>query len=212
MRAKSPPRTRRQDRVDAILQVAQDLFFEQGFEAVSPDAVARRANASKATIYAHFGNKQGLLEAIVGGYLTQIQQPLQVVDRPVKEVLTRFGTSFLTLMLAPAFLSFYRLLVSKGPEMPELTKLWYAQGPRRMIAGLAAFLDSRTAELDIPDTDSAAEFFLMSLRGTLQLQAVTGLSQPPYDASIAKKVKAAVDMFLRAYARKPTASRRRRSP
>jgi TetR/AcrR family transcriptional repressor of mexJK operon len=123
----------------------------------------------------------------------------------VPDVLTRFGTGFLTLMLSPAPLAFYRLMVSTGAQIPGVTEMWFENGPKRMIAGVAAFIAarSRTGELDVPDPIAAAELFLMSMRGVVHLQAVTGLIKPPFDAAIAAKVKAAVDMFMRAYGRKP---------
>lgn len=211
----TPRRARRTQRIEAILAAAQAVFLELGYEATSLDAVARRANASKATIYAHFGNKLGLFEAIMRSVIAQVQMPLQAPGAAsATETLTRVGTGFLTLMTSPAPLAFYRLIVTTGAEMPELTQLWFENGPRRIIGAIGAFLAERTAagELDVPDPDTAAELFLMSLRGTVHLQALTGLIHPPFDALIAAKVRAAVAMFMRAYGvPKPRPSRSRRS-
>ena len=83
-----------------------------------------------------------------------------------------------------------------------MAKSWFESGPRTAIVGLAAFLKQRAAigELDIAEPETVAEFFLMSLRGTLQMQALVGLTEPPFEDAIAAKVDAAVDMILRAYA------------
>ena len=216
MKAAAPPRrrARREHRIEAILQAGQDVFLEQGYEATTLDLIARRAKASKATIYAHFRDKVGLFEAILAAHIKNVQLPLHEPEQPAADALRRFGTAFLTLMLSPPVLAFYRMIVSKGVEMPDLAKLWYTNGPRRMMGGVAAFLTARTraGELDIPDPDLAAEFFLMSLRGTLHLQAVTGLIRGPFEAAIAEKVNAAVVMFLRAYARPAPKTRRRSRP
>jgi AcrR family transcriptional regulator len=207
-----PPRKRREPRIQAILAAAEDVFLEMGFEAGSLDDVARRANASKATIYAHFQNKAGLFRAIIGAKVGEIFAPVrsgELTHAPVAAVLTGLGTAFLTRMLSPPIVKFYRLMTAQGPQFPELARTWFANGPRRVIGTLAAFLKDRTAagELSVEDPEQAAEFFLMSLRGVLHLQAVTGLSRPPYDKAIAQKVAAAVDMFMRAYG--PTAVPRR---
>jgi len=198
------PSRRREPRIRAILAAAEDVFMEKGFEAGSLDDVARRANASKATIYAHFGNKVGLFRAIIGAKVGEMFAPLrrgELTHAPVPAVLTGFGTAFLTRMLSPAVVKFYRLMVAQGAQFPELARTWFANGPRTVIATLAAFLKERTAagELEVDDPEQAAEFFLMSLRGVLHLQAVTGLSRPPYAKAIARKVAAAVAMFMRAY-------------
>jgi TetR/AcrR family transcriptional regulator len=49
----------------AILDAAEALFAEKGFEAVSMSAIARLANTSKPNIYHHFKNKNELYLAIM---------------------------------------------------------------------------------------------------------------------------------------------------
>ena len=206
-----PPkkRARRESRIEAIQAAAEAVFLERGYEATSLDAVARRANASKATIYAHFGSKLGLFEAIIQNVIAQVQVPLQAPGSvPAAEALARFGAGFITFMTSPGPLAFYRLLVTKGTDMPELAQLWFTNGPRRIIGIVGAYLADRTraGELDVPEPELAAELFLMSLRGTIHLQALTGLLKPPFDDLIAAKVRAAVTMFLRAYGKPPARS------
>jgi TetR/AcrR family transcriptional repressor of mexJK operon len=48
-----------------IVELARDLFFGQGFEDVSMDAVAHRAAISKGTLYARFPNKADLFRAVI---------------------------------------------------------------------------------------------------------------------------------------------------
>jgi AcrR family transcriptional regulator len=198
----------RERRVRAIIAAAEQVFLEKGFEAGSLDDVARRAKASKATIYVHYGNKVGLFRAIIGEKIKDVFEPVrqgEIVHAPVPAVLLGLGTAFLKRMLSPEVVKFYRLMVSQGAQFPELAQTWFANGPRAAIATLAAFLRERAAEgeIDIADPDLAAEFFLMSLRGVLHLQAVTGLSKPPFDKAIEVKVAGAVDMFMRAYGARP---------
>ena len=204
-------RARRESRIEAIQAAAEAVFLERGYEATSLDAVAQRANASKATIYAHFGSKLGLFEAIIQNVIAQVQVPLQAPGSvPAGEALARFGAGFITFMTSPGPLAFYRLLVTKGTDMPELAQLWFTNGPRRIIGIVGAYLEDRTraGELDVPEPELAAELFLMSLRGTIHLQALTGLLKPPFDELIAAKVRAAVTMFLRAYGKPPARSPR----
>jgi TetR/AcrR family transcriptional repressor of mexJK operon len=212
-KAKTKPRARREPRIRAIVEAAEQVFLSQGYEAASLDEVARIANASKATIYAHFENKMGLFRAAIADKLAQVSEPLRQAEAThvaLAKVLTLFARNFLTLLLSPGAIKIYRLMVSQGTQFPELAQMWFANGPSTAMASLAAFLRERTArgELDIADPDQAAEFFLMMLRGRLHLMAVTGLSQPPYTKEIAQKVDGAVAMFTRAYAI-PAKSKRR---
>lgn len=49
----------------AILEAAESLFAEKGFDAVSMSAIARLANTSKPNIYHHFKNKNELYLAVM---------------------------------------------------------------------------------------------------------------------------------------------------
>jgi TetR/AcrR family transcriptional repressor of mexJK operon len=199
------PSKRGAKRLAAIIAAAEREFLDKGYEGTSLDAVARRAGASKATIYSYFINKVGLFRAILADKLNQVFSSLKVADLahvPIERALTGVGKAFLGLLLSSVGIKFYRLMASQGVEFPDLAAAWFENGPRKMIGGLGAFLKARAAagEIEVADPEQSAEFFLMMLRGVLHLRAVTGLSRPPYDAEIASKVDAAVAMFLRAHA------------
>ncbi|MFI9508202.1 TetR/AcrR family transcriptional regulator [Nocardia sp. NPDC052566] len=59
---------RGQERVDAILTAALDLVAERGYPALTVDAVAERAKASKATIYRRWRGKAELIKAALDAY------------------------------------------------------------------------------------------------------------------------------------------------
>lgn len=44
-----------------LLEVADQLLFNSGVQATSVDELLRRANVSAATLYSHFGSKEGLV-------------------------------------------------------------------------------------------------------------------------------------------------------
>jgi AcrR family transcriptional regulator len=48
---------------ERLLEAADQLFYAQGIAATGVDAVVQRAGASPATLYAHFGGKDGLVAA-----------------------------------------------------------------------------------------------------------------------------------------------------
>jgi AcrR family transcriptional regulator len=55
----------RDKRRDEILDVAIEVLSERGYRDASMLEVARRASASKETLYAWFGDKGGLFEAVI---------------------------------------------------------------------------------------------------------------------------------------------------
>lgn len=50
---------------EALLSAADDLFYREGIPSVGIDALADAAGVSKASIYQHFGNKDGLAAAYI---------------------------------------------------------------------------------------------------------------------------------------------------
>lgn len=53
------------EKQEKILQAALELFAKEGYHATSTNKVAKHAGVSEGLIFRHFGNKEGLLQAIL---------------------------------------------------------------------------------------------------------------------------------------------------
>jgi AcrR family transcriptional regulator len=53
------------ERREQLLDATKDIVSEQGFHAVSIEAVARAAGITRPIVYSHFGDLAGLLEALI---------------------------------------------------------------------------------------------------------------------------------------------------
>ena len=53
------------EKQEKILNAALELFAEEGYKSTSTSKVAKKAGVSEGLIFRHFGNKDGLLEAII---------------------------------------------------------------------------------------------------------------------------------------------------
>ena len=53
------------ERREQLVEVGRRLFAEKGFEAVTIEEIAHKANVSKPVVYEHFGSKDGLYAVIV---------------------------------------------------------------------------------------------------------------------------------------------------
>lgn len=69
-RTVSPAAKKRPTR-DVILDAARDLMIAQGVSATSVEEIAQRAGCQRATVYTHFGSKEGLALAVLEGLIAQ---------------------------------------------------------------------------------------------------------------------------------------------
>ncbi len=67
------------ERQQRILDVALELFANNGYDATSTYMIAKKANVSESLIFRHFKNKQGLLDAI----LTQADHRIKELVLPI---------------------------------------------------------------------------------------------------------------------------------
>lgn len=106
------PDTRREQ----ILDVAQDVFLEEGFANASMSVIAARVGGSKATLYAYFRSKEALFSAYVERRcLWQddlFAAPLG--DEAPDETLRRIGRAYLARVLSDFNLRNFRLIVARA--------------------------------------------------------------------------------------------------
>ncbi|MEF2118045.1 TetR/AcrR family transcriptional regulator [Pseudomonas aeruginosa] len=67
--------TRRERRQREMLWAASDLFTAFGYEQANMQAIADSAGVTKATLYAHFGDKEQLYRAVVEYWLEKLPEP-----------------------------------------------------------------------------------------------------------------------------------------
>jgi TetR/AcrR family transcriptional repressor of mexJK operon len=190
----------------AILTAATDLFAARGYGAVSMDAIARAADVSKATLYAHFESKDRLFATIVQvACLEHIMPADELPDDATPDgeleddaALRAIGTRVLRFFLRDRSLAIHRLVIAESVRFPELGRAFYENGPVAGGKRLAAWMAGRPG-LVVPEPEVAAEQFIALLRAGLYLRATLGLGPEPTEAAIDTAVTAAVGTFLRAF-------------
>jgi len=192
-----------QGKVEKILDAARQLFMRHGYGLTSIDEVAAAAKVSKATVYAHFQSKAQLFAAVVGA-----ESQSQLIDlatdqnATVSDSLYHFGEKAFDLLVDSSTVSKLRMIASEAERFPELGGIFYAAGPARLNAGLAAFLHDAMAQgqLRPDDPDLAAAHFLNLLCGDLRIQQLVGIDVPLRPADRRRLLKSGIAAFLRAYA------------
>jgi len=73
-----PQQSRGQRRITAILDAAEALFAEVGYDATTTNAIAARAQTAIGSLYQFFPNKEAVLRALVARFLDEMRA---VLDR-----------------------------------------------------------------------------------------------------------------------------------
>jgi len=159
----------------AFLQGAREVFLEQGYEAASVNDVVRLAGGSLATLYAQFGNKEGLFLAVVQDQHERVMAAMtpECVDHlPLEKGLQAIGEQFMRAVLARDSLAFFRLLVGEGRKFPESVQRYLSVGGEKVRAIVTNYL--KVAAPDYKgDFGNAASYFLEMLRGRHQYYALS---------------------------------------
>lgn len=84
---------------DKILHSARQLFLSEGYAGLSMNGLIRVAGGSKATLYAHFSNKDELFDAVLERILPEAQPSLELpaqADRQPAAYLQQVADFYLT--------------------------------------------------------------------------------------------------------------------
>ncbi|GGJ01179.1 TetR family transcriptional regulator [Neoroseomonas lacus] len=203
-RMTAPLKPRQAAKRQAILAAAGRLFMAEGLSGTSMDAVAREADVSKATLYAHIASKDALFGAVVTERCDAMAREAVALaghGTSLREGLARFGAATLRFLVSPGTLAIYRIVMAEGPRAPGIAATFYEAGPMAGRRALAAWLadEQRRGRLDpTVDADVAAVDFAGLLRGDVWLRAGLGLGVPD-DAALRAAAEHAAAVFCRAY-------------
>lgn len=85
---------------DRIVEVAREVFREQGYDA-SLDLVAKRAGVGPGTLYRHFPKRENLVDAIMQSWVDRVDEAAEKAlahEGPAREVLLAWFESYVALI------------------------------------------------------------------------------------------------------------------
>jgi TetR/AcrR family transcriptional regulator, mexJK operon transcriptional repressor len=199
-----PPEREEQLRSDRLLDVAAEVFMEMGYQGASTAEIARRAQASKATFYARFANKEKLFLAVLKKRTDEVfrhHAAVYELDAPIRDTLLKIAEVVLSVILSPRHLALLRIVQIESPRYPELGKTLYKLGPGRTVKLLATYLrdQANRGAMKLQDPDLAAEQFVDLIAGSPLRKALLGVNVNSSKNEQKYKTESAVDAFLRAY-------------
>ncbi|WP_244592287.1 TetR/AcrR family transcriptional regulator [Azospirillum palustre] len=189
-------------RRQAILTAARRLFVEKGFEKTTLSDIIAVAGGSRATLYEHFGDKEGLFRAIMeedNAMIFSGLAPAQADERVTPEAgLTAFALHLVKALLNEETTATVRILIAEGDRVPDITEAFFRIGPENAIGRLADYLQrlSDSGDLSIDDPAAAAQAFLGMVTGNLLIRRLILPQSAPAIPDLDRYVRQAVRLFL----------------
>lgn len=114
----------------SILQAAEKLFGEKGYQGVSVDEIARHAGVAKGLVNYHFGNKENLLIHVLSKGTTTLFTELDSVVRDKKSAKDKIRAAieiYLSVASAgPGLTRMAMMAVFEAAYSESIRKLWLA--------------------------------------------------------------------------------------
>lgn len=188
---------------EQLLNAAMELLVDQGNMAFSMNALARHAGSSKETLYRHFGNKQGLFEAIVTENADQAGLTADYFsenhDSP-EHFLSQFGEALLTFLMSPKSIVINRIVISEASSNPELALILEEHGRQRVAKSIAAqFNKYSESGLISAEASSSINFFLGLLLQDSQIKVLDGSIPPLTETMISSRAQQAAALYLKLF-------------
>jgi AcrR family transcriptional regulator len=166
---RQPRQARSQERVNQILDVAEQMFIAEGYSATTTNAIATRAKVPIGSLYQFFPDKAAILQALALRYGEMLHQrfleldPDEMTKLPLADYADRIIDS--TDQFFTDYPGYHAIFMQVQGTMPELDAI-EAAADAQLIEDLAMSLSQRYGELDPADYEAIA-FVLVKAIGTL---------------------------------------------
>ena len=196
-------------RQSEVLEAALGLLVEGGERAITTAGLARAANCSKESLYKWFGDRDGVLSAMIAFQASKVRAPAgrPAVQQPAAEFradLISFGIDLLSVLSGPTSLALNRLAIGQtNSEGSKLGDLLVARGRRAVSARAKALLESgrRAGHLRFSDTQDAFETLYGLIICDMHVRLLLGEAVPATNSerAMASHVTDAIDRFFCLY-------------
>ncbi|HEY4043884.1 MAG TPA: TetR/AcrR family transcriptional regulator [Rhodopila sp.] len=186
-----------------IMEAAFSAFMQFGYEGASTSEIARLARVSKRDLYAHFPNKQAMLEACVTERAERMRRPLELpvprTQSALRQTLTDYGTTVLRELSEPEVLATFRLAILNAEAAPAVAQTLDRFGRSETTRALEALLSDVRGLLNDADPQTMARIFFCILMGDLLLRLIMRVAEAPSETEALGRAELATNCLLRLY-------------
>ena len=204
---KSGSRRSSVERREEILNVALSVLAERGYRGASMLEIARRARASKETLYAWFGDKRGLFEELVRWQAERVDAVIapnleRDGDDP-SEVLRGFALELQRLLLGERSVVINRAAISEATSDPTFARILAAQGRGSVVPKLVRYLGGQRerGRLEFEEAGAAIDTLIGFAIGDQQVRRLLGVLPIPEPEQMEARAERTVRSFLRLFGR-----------
>ena len=143
-----PPKDLAGDVEERILDAAERVFLERGFQSASVDEIAARAPASKPTIYGHFAGKEALFAAVVARIIDGLAKLERYTPegRTVQDKLTSLGIALVERTVAES-VGVFRATIAESQRFPDLSRRVHEAARNQGADAVSQLLNNATQML-----------------------------------------------------------------
>jgi len=195
-------------RQNAVLDSALRLLVDGGEKALTTAGVARAANCSKESLYKWFGDRDGLLSAMIGFQASKVRtfedNAEALTAATLREHLVLFARDLLEVLAGDVSLALNRLAIGQASrEGSKLGAMLQERGRRQVGKRAGALLEAgrRAGLLAFEDRDEAYDTLYGLIVSDLHLRMLLGEDSGRMAKDFGRRAERAVSAFLRLYGR-----------
>ncbi|AQQ05833.1 MULTISPECIES: TetR/AcrR family transcriptional regulator [Stappiaceae] len=193
-------------RQQVVLQHALTLLVEGGEKALTTAGLARTASCSKESLYKWFGDRDGLLAAVVAFQASQVQFPSEAGATADAATFRAHVTAFVEALLGVLFsetsLALNRLSIGQSnTNSNRLGQLLLVRGKHMISARARAMLDSgrRHGLLKFDESEDAYQVLYGLAIRDVHIRLLLGETAGPAEKDLKSQAEVAVDRFYRLF-------------
>ena len=191
-----------------LLEKAADAFLELGYAEASMQMIVRETGGSASTAYQLFGNKEGLLIAVLQRELEHMRSevfPESLFDLPVVEALTKIAERLVAYCVQQRSVRVYRLVMSESHRQEQIADYLRQQVALQIVDPLECCLRAACArgELTVAEPAQAALMLSHLINGIAhEARLGGGYADGPSERDLAA-CRYGVKAFMRAFQTQP---------
>lgn len=153
------------EKAEAILAGGMQEFLTHGYAATSMDRVAAAAGVSKATVYSHFQDKEGLFIALIeqlvqGKFRSMFETSSDDINAEPKIFLRQLANHVLDMGTnEPQFLNFMRVIIGESGRFPNLARAFVRNVEQTSFQMLRKYF-ATCPQLKLADPEATARIFI----------------------------------------------------